>query len=141
MPQEIYTDLFSKIVVQVPKILGNDGKHMLVVSHLARGAKVVKYQGTQDHFEKHTDSSEAIEVDGGRYTSHMTILVYLNDVGYYVGGQTKLYLGTAEGETTKETIQPNQGNGVVFFHQVPHKACPLKHDDRVKYILKSRLFY
>jgi hypothetical protein len=120
--------------------MGNDGKHMLLISHLARNAKFMRYKkGGKDHFAEHTDTSEVVEIDGKKYSSQMTVLIYLNNLGNY-SGSTRLY--TNAEYAAHEDIFPNTGKCLVFYHQIPHEASQINADaNSDKYVLKTRLFY
>ncbi len=83
-----------------------------------------KYQPGQE-FKRHRDQSfirNEIEA------SYFTFMIYLND--NFEGGETIF---------NNLTIQPKQGNALIFFHNLEHEGSSVKQG--TKYVLRTDIMY
>lgn len=91
--------------------------------------------GEGQRFVIHRDGPYA---PGPRQRSFLTVMLYLNAAGEFRGGQTAFYTDRS-GEEVLASIEPDQGDLVVFSHDLWHAGLPVT--EGRKYVLRTDVIY
>ena len=91
--------------------------------------RFLKYDGS-GHFKRHTDGQYKDKVR----KSHITILIYLNDL--YTGGFTTFY---PKNGNSGFVLNPKPGMVCLMDQDISHEVPPLI--DGIKYVIRTELMY
>ena len=134
--QTFVDTLFSRLqphLTEYAALSENDDKPVALNPRL----RICKYN-KGGVFQKHTDGNCVLRKQ--RLASHLTAMVYLNNVAAGCGGATRFYgtVASADHEVILAEVQPEAGLAVVFPHRLMHDGEPV---EDVKHIMRSDVLF
>jgi len=100
--------------------------------------RLLRYDAADDddflpHYDATTTIGNKLDPAAIAWESKLTVLLYLNTEGLHFRGGRTLYLNATDASKHDElSIKPQQGQFVLFNHELYHASEPLKYDDAIK---------
>jgi predicted 2-oxoglutarate/Fe(II)-dependent dioxygenase YbiX len=121
--------LFERLRPHLPQLWDEDGARWRLEGLNTR-FRFCRYRGGQQ-FVKHRDGAWARTKTE---RSWLTVMLYLNDAGEFVGGATRFYEGAQP-----EAVAPREGQAIVFDHRLWHDGAAVSAG--VKYVMRTDVMY
>ena len=121
--------LFERLRPCLPERWDEGGSHWRIYGLNPR-FRFCRYRGGQQ-FTRHRDGAWS---RGGDERSWLTVMLYLNDAGEFVGGATRFYDGPEV-----EAVPPREGQAIVFDHRLWHDGEAVSAG--VKYVMRTDVMY
>ena len=126
--------MFERVRPHLPPRLADDRGARWRLAGLNSRFRSCRYQPGH-FFAIHRDGAH--RVDESR-RSLWTLMLYLNDGGSFVGGDTRFYESRVAPRPSF-VVRPRIGHAVTFDHRLWHDGAPV--DDGVKYVLRTDVMF